>query len=374
MAFMGTALTYQEYRESRYFAPLDGLRAISALIVVSVHMADNLVHDSWRWLQGEGGVAIFFVLSGYLITTLAIREEQERGRLSLRAFYIRRTLRIFPLYFYVLGITCFLVFNSAGAEGRQQLTAALPYYLTYMSEFAPEAHFYQSWSLGIEEKFYLAWPVLGFTLLRLNPRGRLLIAGAMAAVGLFPGLFPGEIYWADYTRIMAGCLVALSLHEPRLFDKLRVAARGPWLALGLLAFLATHFASPHSRLEPRTWLEPAYTLATCWLLVGLLLTRSWWASFLSTGAMRYLGRRAYAIYLVQLGCIWFVEAFVRKGTGEPIEVLTTYVVACLACVAVADGLFRVVERPGMLIGRKLSDKILQATPSKRPSVRAAALD
>src|SRR5258708_37250383 len=89
----------------RHIPELDGLRAVSVLIVISRHMHDAI----WDWLAGELGVIIFFVLSGYLITKLALEEERRNGFLSLKAFYVRRACRFFPLHYVVLGCYCLLI-------------------------------------------------------------------------------------------------------------------------------------------------------------------------------------------------------------------------------------------------------------------------
>src|SRR6201996_9073927 len=99
--------SFADYQNRKYLPELDGLRAISVLLVVSVHLHD--FEAVWKWLAGWQGVTVFFVLSGYLITTLSLREEALRGRLSLTSFYIRRSFRIFPLYYLMLGIYCFLI-------------------------------------------------------------------------------------------------------------------------------------------------------------------------------------------------------------------------------------------------------------------------
>ena len=93
-------MTFERYKARKRIKELDGLRAIAVLLVVTVHMHDKV----WTRLNGGLGVVIFFVLSGYLITMLALREEEARGGLDFTAFYIRRTFRIFPLYYVVLAV------------------------------------------------------------------------------------------------------------------------------------------------------------------------------------------------------------------------------------------------------------------------------
>src|SRR5262245_38320588 len=96
------ATTYQEFRELTRFPALDGVRAIAVLMVITVHSGFH--SDFWLWglVDGSMGVPIFFVLSGYLITTLCLREEADRGSVSLKAFYIRRALRLLPAYYLTL--------------------------------------------------------------------------------------------------------------------------------------------------------------------------------------------------------------------------------------------------------------------------------
>jgi peptidoglycan/LPS O-acetylase OafA/YrhL len=350
---------------------------VAVLLVLSVHLGDNILLGSWKWLCGSGGVTIFFVLSGYLITMLALREEEDRGELCLRAFFVRRTFRIFPLYYYVIGLGGLLILTSGSQQGRTVFGAALPYYLAYMGEFAPTAHFYHSWSLGIEEKFYLLWPVLAFVLLRGRPGPRLALAGALAlAAPITPGLRQW-IHWTDYSQIAWGCAVALALHDPRLYRRLAPLARGPGLYLGLAALLATHFASGHAYLKDEHPAEALYALAISWALIGISIGRPIWNRALELEAVRWIGRRAYGVYLVHVGCIWVVEILLRPGAGGPLRMAATYLAAAALSLGVAEILFRVVERPMTLVGRRISERMLsgpEAAPAAlrpQPSARAA---
>lgn len=368
--------SYDEYRSESYVPSLDGVRALAVLLVISVHLGDNHLTGAWHWLGGGGGVSIFFVLSGYLITMLALREEEERGKLCLKAFYVRRTFRIFPLYYYVIGTAVLLMMTSGSEQGRATFNAALPYYLTYMGEFAPTAHFYHSWSLGIEEKFYLLWPALAFLLLKAKPRARLATALTIALLApLTPGL-RSFIHWGDYSRIALGCAVALALHDPRLYRRLAPLASTPGQILGLAALLATHFASAHVYLGDETPLEGLYTLAIGWALVGMVAGRPAWSRLLELKPVRWIGRRAYGVYLVHVFCIWVVEIFLRPGSGSPWKMAATYLVSAAVSLLVAEALYRVVERPMLLVGKRISRRILdggqaELQPQPQPDARAA---
>ena len=93
-------------------------------MVVTVHMKDRV----WGWLAGGLGVTIFFVLSGYLITRLALAEERDRASLNKRAFFVRRALRLFPLYYAVLAVYCALILGlGISPEKRGPFASSLPY-------------------------------------------------------------------------------------------------------------------------------------------------------------------------------------------------------------------------------------------------------
>lgn len=364
MAADSRTLSYAEYQTRRYFEPLDGLRALSVFLVLSVHLGDTVLNDTWVWLRGQGGVGVFFILSGYLITTLALREEKERGRLSMKAFYVRRTLRIFPAYYYFIGTSALVIFSGGGAEAKEIFGAALPYYLTYMGEYAPGAHFYQSWSLGIEEKFYLAWPLLCFVLLRGNWKARVALAASLAFLAPALGFIPLWDDWNTYPRILFGCLLALLLADKSFYDAVRPWAAGWRAYIGLAAAVGLHFAAQHTsqmngvQMETFFLLEPLYTLSIGLVVFGLTAGKLPWGKILSSRPLRYVGSRAYGIYLVHMICIWTAEAFARPNSGTTWGETKVYLLAFALSLLAADVMYRVVERPGMIMGRKISDRIL----------------
>ena len=172
-------LSHEEYLAQRYMPVLDVVRAVAVLSVVGFHLGEG----SLDFLQG--GVNVFFVLSGYLITTLALREESRRGSLDVRAFIVRRIFRILPLFYLVLGIYVVLVLGLHADDRVGDFGDALPWLFAYLQEW-PVVHAGDeglplgvAWSLGIEEKFYVVWPFLAFVLLR-GRSSRAQIAGLLA--------------------------------------------------------------------------------------------------------------------------------------------------------------------------------------------------
>lgn len=142
---------------------LDGFRAISIILVIIAHSeyAKGFLfheHDIFFYIQGIFGVTVFFVISGFLITYLLLKEDERNKFISHRSFYIRRILRIFPVYF----LYCFFVFVAKYWEGYPILNDNYLHILTFSANFdhhlpAFTQHF---WSLSVEEQFYLIWPGL----------------------------------------------------------------------------------------------------------------------------------------------------------------------------------------------------------------------
>ena len=150
----------------RHIPSLDGLRALSVLLVIVLHtLLRNHLYNQIPFvyrLVGNGslGVFIFFVISGYLITTLLLREREKTGTISLKSFYIRRAFRILPpLYLYILFLAVLGATGHLPGMNRRELITALTLtrnYVPHVSLWAME-HF---WSLCIEEQFYLLWPTV----------------------------------------------------------------------------------------------------------------------------------------------------------------------------------------------------------------------
>ncbi len=154
---------HQSFRKNRFFGSLDGLRCLSILAVIWHHTGGH----SFEMLlsqRGHHGVTLFFAISGFLITTLLLRERERTGGISLKKFYMRRSLRIFPLYYSVLILYTVLVFlMERGTEAGDEYFRNLPAYASYTSNWFVDLKgerviLYFVWSLATEEQFYLVWP------------------------------------------------------------------------------------------------------------------------------------------------------------------------------------------------------------------------
>lgn len=226
--------SHATYLATRHFGSLDGLRFICITAVIWHHtplwvaLRDIAVIFS----RGYVGVDFFFVLSGYLITTLLLREEVAKGRFGLRGFYWRRALRILPVYYLVVTLAAF---NEIVLKGEAQSLEILPYYYLFLANFLYVEHINfldPTWSLAMEEQYYLLWPTLllflprrwiGTVLAGLIAINVLAAAGVFNALGL-SGIAAGPLYFsiggATYAPILMGSLAALALHSPAGFAAL----------------------------------------------------------------------------------------------------------------------------------------------------------
>ncbi|WNV87715.1 acyltransferase [Umezawaea sp. Da 62-37] len=344
-----TTPTHADYLAQRRFPGLDGLRAIAASLVVLFHFEGPDI------LQGWIGVHLFFVLSGFLITTLLLREHDRAGRVALVDFYLRRAFRILPVYFLVLAaivVGCLL----AGTFRSSGLGAALPLQLTLFNEFTQNNPYGHSWTLGTEQKFYLCWPLLAFVgSASTFRRFGVAAAGAVAALALVPlTLDQSSPNWTlGYFSILVGCLVALVLHHPRGHAVLRPLT-GPVASVAVaVAFVAFHLSVRTIAPVLGDWfgvpasmaVTPVYALA-CAVLLPAAISAGPVARMLSTRPMRFVGDRSYSLYLVQGiagGAVALVGSF---GDAHPLVVLAVALV-------MAHVLHRVVELPMIAVGRRV---------------------
>ena len=340
---------------SRYIPELDGLRAIAVLLVVTGHMNT----DFWRFAFGGLGVFIFFVLSGYLITSLALREEKETGALSFAGFYIRRTFRIFPLYYIVLAVYCMLIFGLGVQPQRRPLMSAnMPYYLTYLQEIpffrGRLLTFGHSWSLGIEEKFYLLWPLVAFLILRRRHNWRLPGACILAVAATF-----SADCIAPYASILIGCALALALEK----DWARKLIKGAGAAGAYVS--ATALILVHTLLIPH-WDDKfghlVYSVLVAVSLAFVLLVRTPINRGLGWAPLVFVGKVSYGVYLIHHLCVNVGEAVMHH------RIIPSWLVTIILSIGIAYLLHISVERPLIRIGRKLAAKYSGAETRARTAV------
>lgn len=304
-------------------AGLDGWRGLAIALVLLSHGTFNetIADPVWTGFfnslpRGEDGVRIFFCLSGFLITRLLLREEEQNGVISLRNFYIRRALRILPVYFaYVLAVAGLNWWLHWGMTWQNFITPS-----TFSTGFWLRRHntwvFEHFWSLAVEEVFYLGWPFA----LALLPRSSRLPLAALLLVS-FPiartlcvgndGAFWfgfGIVMNLDY--LMMGCLAALVYAPLRagLEHGPRVASVLQWggLALVSCAWLAVRHGGAWGWSEAgaqKYEVGPAVTFMAAGITLAIAMTAASPGSLLTRvlewRPLAGLGRISYSVYIWQ---------------------------------------------------------------------------
>ena len=342
--------------EQRHLPALDGLRAIAVFTVMVYHFGVDAV-------PGDLGVSGFFVLSGFLITWLLRQEYRASGTVSLKNFYLRRTLRIFPAY-YVFVVFSLVVDRIRGTHWPPALTAsAFGYVMNYYNALHgyPITSVAHAWSLAIEEQFYLLWPLAFLLLSRGGPRtlrralGVVIVAVVLWRSYLYLVRDVGSAYVYDafdtrFDNLAVGCLLALGLEEPGVRAVASQAARWSWLPLVTLALLIISRQATSAQYHYSAGFTVDAMLVAVFIVQMLQLsgTRAW--SWLELPVVRYLGRISYPLYLYHL---WGDNVGDRARALGPVGM---FAVATLASIALASGSYFVVERPFLSLKRAFESR------------------
>ena len=304
----------------RRIPSLDGLRAVSILMVLCGHSLATLP-KGWRvpalldpiLHNASMGVMVFFVLSGYLITQLLLHELDDSGRIDLRAFYLRRSLRIFPVFYGYLLVLGLLAWFGVMLIGPKQFLAAgtflWNYKLLLLGDGHDEGEWYLGhfWSLAVEEQFYLLWPaLLGWLGVRRAARVcvvalALLPLVRIATYFLYPPARPviSIMFHTASDPIIAGCLLALA---PRVLggeSRLRLPS-GRWVAVAVVfalvisPWLRKWFAGYYHATVGPLLETGAITLVVAWLVAH---ADSPPGRLMNARPMTWLGRLSYSLYV-----------------------------------------------------------------------------
>ncbi|GAA3740777.1 peptidoglycan/LPS O-acetylase OafA/YrhL [Spinactinospora alkalitolerans] len=296
----------------RFYPEVQGLRAVAVLLVVVYHIDADLIPG------GYVGVDVFFVISGFLITTMLIREVHREGRVSLAGFYVRRIRRILPaatLVLAVTGVCAYLLLPLTRLEDTAlQLIASAAYaenlYLAhqavdYLAAEAAETPVQHFWSLAVEEQFYLVWPLLFIGWAWMRPRVRrggdlilgatLLVAAASFACSVWlTATEPAQAYFLPQTRmweLAVGGVLALALARWGLPERVRWPLG--WAGLAAIAAAAWGYDSATA--------FPGYTAALPVLGAAAVIAAGqgrWSAGdALACAPARFVGDISYALYL-----------------------------------------------------------------------------
>jgi peptidoglycan/LPS O-acetylase OafA/YrhL len=347
---------------------LDGLRAIAVLAVIAYHLG-------FGWAPGGLlGVGVFFTLSGYLITDLLLAQVARRGGIRLGKFWLARARRLLPALFLMLIVVVAwvtLLGPRQPPEFRDAVAAAALYFsnwwlifeqVSYFADFGPAAPLNHLWSLGVEEQFYIVWPLLlllGIRFVRETPlpsgiRPRLAgvtaglaLASAIAMAVLYePSLDPSRVYYGTDTRageLLIGAALAMVWPSRRLQSNVTAGARWTLDGLGVAGLVVIALMIwGTGQFDPFLYRGGflVLALATALVVAALAHPACRLGAVLGWGAMRWIGVRSYGIYL------WlFPIVALTTPAGERGESLLRDALQVAAIFAVAALSWRYVEEP-----------------------------
>ena len=307
--------------------------------------------------DGALGVNIFFVISGFLITSLLIKEENSTGKISLKNFYIRRSLRIFPAYFFLLLVYYILEsFKLFKISNISWLTA-----LTYTKYFDNGAEWLtrHSWSLSVEEHFYLFWPFVFIYFPKHRKLISILIVLVVPIFRLFFYWYPSSFLMPDlnfFVRIDAiavGCI--LSLYQKKMqqfiYDKGKISFYLSLIFLLLLYPLEKWAAKMNFGIFFIIFGGRSGTMGN--ILIGLVLMYSIfgnhgvWFKILNSMILNYLGTLSYSIYLWQQ---IFTSPLKFWFTSFPQNIFLTFICAI--------GSFYLIEKPFLRLKTNYEIKLI----------------
>lgn len=315
----------------RYNPALDGMRGVAIVLVLLSHAYVPLFDGAFF------GVDLFFVLSGFLITSLLLLEHQGSGRLALGRFYWRRFLRLMPALVAFLLAYCLLaprVWPQLDDIYSDALVSVL-YLADYGIAFfdSPDTLLHM-WSLSVEEHFYLLWPLILLLVLRFAPRGQrwwpvalLWLLGTLWRVGW---VLEGQVFYQVFFRfdtrfsgLVAGSLLAVLTYEhPAWIAALRRRLRyALWLPLALPLLMQLGWKNDHALLWGITVVEASAVV----ILVAVQRQRGLAYAMLSAPPLVALGRLSYGIYL------WHypVVRYLRDAYSWPVVMALGLPAACL---------------------------------------------
>jgi peptidoglycan/LPS O-acetylase OafA/YrhL len=299
-----------------HIAPLDGLRGVAILFVILVHLVPSPAPGGWF------GVDLFFVLSGFLITSILLREHRLSGGIHLGRFYFRRALRLLPALFLMM-LACLAVayFREPSRTFSYTLLnarAVILYFYNWRLYYTDSVHqtpvFAHLWSLSVEEQFYLLWPLLLLLLLRLGLGRRLILAlcfGAALSFIFGRAVVPlrSEYHWLisllsmRYDGLLWGVCIALSIEGRALLPSRGVRLVGAAVVAVAVALLAVHArmpAVPHP-ISPLYNIRVGYSVvevcSTALVAVTVFCAPMVWRIGLEYAPLRWLGRISYGLYL-----------------------------------------------------------------------------
>ena len=356
----------RSFGEMGYLPGLDGLRAVAIIGVL-------LYHAGIDWMPGGFlGVDVFFVISGFLITSLILEEYDRSGRVNFTKFYLGRARRLLPAVAVLLiavGLAVLIVYQDALSAFREDALATVFYVNNWWYIFVDQSYFESVgrppllkhlWSLSVEEQFYLIWPAFALLLMRSGGRPlvrRLALVLAIASTvwmavlsirnGYPVDADPSRAYFGTDSHsmgLLVGAALATMWRPGRLSTQVPRGAQLIITGIGVTSLAAViGFYLFVGEFTP--WLYRGGFLALAFFTTALIAAVTHPASFLGpalgTGVLRYIGRRSYGIYLWH----WPIFMVTRPGIDVEWSEPVTFVVRIALTLVIAELSYRLVEMP-----------------------------
>ncbi len=359
--------------DSFYRPGLDILRALAFLLVFTAHgfvwNLDKPTQLGALGRTGEFGVSIFFFLSSYLITELLLREKNETGTIRISAFYVRRILRIWPLYFAFVGFGW--AYGLVSPSHHLSLTWVLALGMLFTNWYTaghgyPPGFLFPLWSISLEEQFYLLWPA---TVKYLSPRSLMAIAGSLIAAAyvtlgvllrqgqsLDPGIWVNSLVQFQFFALGTMTALVLRGRVPRIPAPARWALFWAGL-LCLRAAQAAAYADDHILAHDFAHIAPRFLIS----MPGCLCL---FFSFLSLPAGKiqrpfiYLGKISYGLYVYHV--LWLglsrnvLAHFVGDRIGFLASQLSAMAIALPATIVTGMLSYRFLEMPFLRLKKRFT--------------------
>ena len=361
-------------REMGYLPGLDGVRALAVIGVLLYHADVTGTKGGFftGFVGGFLGVDVFFVLSGFLITTLIVEEFARSGRINFGQFYLRRARRLLPALFLMLAVVAVIAaffYHDAAQSVRTDGLASLLYVTNWWFIFQEHSYFtswgnsllQHLWSLSVEEQFYLIWPVMAFILLKWRGRKAVFVTALVLSVAstawmfhvvtsqglLQPGADPSRAYFGTDTHVMGlllGAAMAIVWRPGRLKQTLNAGAAMSVTFIGFAALAAIiwiFIGVP----ESAHWLYQGGFLAisfiVCLLIAGASHPGAPFGKIIGAQPMRWFGQRSYGLYLWH----WPIFLLLQPVEDIPIVGVWNFLLRMAITCAVAELSYRFVELP-----------------------------
>ncbi|WP_214816943.1 acyltransferase family protein [Exiguobacterium sp. s59] len=375
----------QPLKHTTYMPGLDGLRTFAVLAVILYHL--NVPYISGGFL----GVDVFFVLSGYLITGILIREWTKTGTIDLKKFYIARFRRLLPALILMLSLvmTYVTLFDRSLLDTvRQDSLAALAYVnnwwyifheVSYFESFGKPSPLQNLWSLSIEEQFYAVWPLILLVGLAFRKRllqlvaTLLLVSATWMAFRYVPEADPSRVYYGTDTRLfglLMGAMLAFGW-RPDTFKQVipnigrHILNVSGAISLIVIVGIIARVNAYDAFLYYGGFLLIAFLSAI--LIAAVAHPATIWSRLFGSAWLRVIGTRTYGIYLWHYPVIILTTPLERLGTFSPLLAIGQVALTLL----IAELSYRFIETPIRRNGFIASFRQLVSTPT-HPSARFAA--